>query len=127
MPTSNLTNGRCLQGWKRRDLAQCRAEAAFTGDAKQPRRACAALEECFAAERVPRSGSAPVEQVQTETARRGRCGRPVACGSAAAQFMRALLSKNRAWLIADFTVPSWKGLVIRTVGSGRSPVRRRSG
>src|SRR3546814_15311281 len=79
MPTSNLTNGRCLQGWKRRDLAQCRAEAAFTGDAKQPRRACAALEECFAAERVPRSGSAPVEQVQTETARRGSCGAPSRC------------------------------------------------
>src|SRR3546814_2175287 len=53
--------------------------------------------------------------------------RPVACGNAAAQFMRALLSKNRAWLIAAFTVPSWKGLVIRQVGSGRSPVSSRSG
>ena len=35
--------------------------------------------------------------------------------------------KNSAWPIAAFTVSGWKGLVIRKVGSGRSPVSRRSG
>ena len=37
------------------------------------------------------------------------------------------LSKNRAWAIAAFTVERWNGLVIRKVGSGRSPVSSRSG
>ena len=36
-------------------------------------------------------------------------------------------SKNRAWAIAAFTVERWNGLVIRNVGSGRVPVKRRSG
>ena len=35
--------------------------------------------------------------------------------------------KNSAWLMAARTVCSWNGLVTRYVGSGRSPVRRRSG
>src|SRR3546814_9878157 len=67
------------RGGKGVTLRSAPAEAASTGDAKQPRRACTALEECFAAERVPRSGSAPVEQVQTETARRGSCDAPSRC------------------------------------------------
>src|SRR5688572_27988001 len=37
------------------------------------------------------------------------------------------VSKNKACAIAAFTVERWKGLVIRKVGSGRSPVSRRSG
>src|SRR3954447_18990996 len=36
-------------------------------------------------------------------------------------------SKNNAWAIAAFTVDRWNGLVMRNVGSGRVPVRRRSG
>ena len=36
-------------------------------------------------------------------------------------------SKNKAWAIAALTVERWNGLVIRKVGSGRSPVSRRSG
>ena len=37
------------------------------------------------------------------------------------------VSKNRAWAICAFTVERWNGLVIRKVGSGRSPVSSRSG
>ena len=37
------------------------------------------------------------------------------------------MSKNSAWAIAAFTVERWNGLVIRKVGSGRSPVSSRSG
>ena len=36
-------------------------------------------------------------------------------------------SKNNAWLIMAFTVSGLNGLVIRNVGSGRSPVSNRSG
>ena len=39
----------------------------------------------------------------------------------------ARTSKNRAWLITAFTISGLKGLVIRKVGSARSPVRSRSG
>jgi len=39
----------------------------------------------------------------------------------------ALRSKNRAWLITADTVAGWNGLAIRKAGSGRSPVRNRSG
>ncbi len=35
--------------------------------------------------------------------------------------------KNRAWAMAAFTASDRKGLVIRKAGSGRSPVRSRSG
>ena len=40
---------------------------------------------------------------------------------------RALRSKNRAWLMTADTVAGWKGFAIRNAGSGRSPVRKRSG
>ena len=46
--------------------------------------------------------------------------RPIQAGTVA-------VSKNRAWAIAAFTVERWNGLVIRKVGSGRSPVSSRSG
>jgi hypothetical protein len=39
----------------------------------------------------------------------------------------ALRSKNRAWLATADTAAGWKGLAIRKAGSGRSPVRNRSG
>ena len=39
----------------------------------------------------------------------------------------ALRSKNKAWLITADTIAGWKGLVNRNAGSGRSPVRKRSG
>jgi hypothetical protein len=35
--------------------------------------------------------------------------------------------KNNAWPMAAFTVSGWNGLVIKKVGSGRSPVSSRSG
>lgn len=40
---------------------------------------------------------------------------------------RALCWKNSAWLITAETFAGWNGLAIRKAGSGRSPVRKRSG
>ena len=39
----------------------------------------------------------------------------------------ALRSKNSAWLTTAETVAGWNGLAIRKAGSGRWPVRKRSG
>lgn len=39
----------------------------------------------------------------------------------------AFRSKNNAWLMTADTIAGWKGLVNRNAGSGRSPVRKRSG
>ena len=39
----------------------------------------------------------------------------------------ALRSKNSAWLAIADTVEGWNGFAIRNAGSGRSPVRKRSG
>lgn len=46
-----------------------------------------------------------------------------------ARFLRwtALRSKNSAWLTSAETVDCWYGLDTRNAGSGRSPVRKRSG
>jgi hypothetical protein len=46
-----------------------------------------------------------------------------------ARFLRctALRSKNSAWLTSADTVDCWYGLETRNAGSGRSPVRKRSG
>jgi len=40
---------------------------------------------------------------------------------------RALRPKNNAWLTTAETTASWNGLAIRKAGSGRLPVRNRSG
>ena len=40
---------------------------------------------------------------------------------------RALCWKNKAWLMTADTFAGWNGLAIRKAGSGRSPVRKRSG
>jgi hypothetical protein len=40
---------------------------------------------------------------------------------------RALRPKNNAWLATAETTASWNGLAIRNAGSGRCPVRKRSG
>jgi hypothetical protein len=40
---------------------------------------------------------------------------------------RALRPKNSAWLATAETTASWNGLAIRNAGSGRCPVRKRSG
>ena len=40
---------------------------------------------------------------------------------------RALRSKNSAWLMTAETAEGWNGLAIKKAGSGRSPVRNRSG
>ena len=40
---------------------------------------------------------------------------------------RAVCWKNSAWLITAETWAGWKGLAMRKAGSGRSPVRKRSG
>ena len=39
----------------------------------------------------------------------------------------ALRAKNSAWLAMAETIAGWNGLAIRKAGSGRSPVRKRSG
>src|SRR6478672_8440852 len=39
----------------------------------------------------------------------------------------ALRSKNKAWLAMADTIAGWKGFEIRKAGSGRSPVKNRSG
>ena len=40
---------------------------------------------------------------------------------------RALRPKNSAWLTTAETTATWKGFAIRKAGSGRCPVRKRSG
>ena len=40
---------------------------------------------------------------------------------------RALRPKNSAWLATAETTAGWNGLAIRNAGSGRWPVRKRSG
>jgi hypothetical protein len=47
----------------------------------------------------------------------------------AADFLRvfALREKNSAWLAIAETIAGWNGFAIRKAGSGRSPVRKRSG
>ena len=41
--------------------------------------------------------------------------------------LRELRWKNSAWLATAETIAGWNGLEIRNAGSGRSPVRKRSG
>src|SRR5581483_6344401 len=41
--------------------------------------------------------------------------------------LRELRWKNSAWLATADTMAGWNGLGIRNAGSGRSPVRKRSG
>src|SRR3569833_4590812 len=41
--------------------------------------------------------------------------------------LRELRWKNSAWLATADTIAGWKGFEIRNAGSGRSPVRKRSG
>jgi hypothetical protein len=41
--------------------------------------------------------------------------------------LRELRWKNSAWLATADTMAVWNGLEIRNAGSGRSPVRKRSG
>jgi hypothetical protein len=63
-------------------------------------------------------------------ARRARCSlQPGANYDAAALGirLRELRWKNSAWLATAETIAGWNGLDIRNAGSGRSPVRKRSG
>ena len=41
--------------------------------------------------------------------------------------LRELRWKNSAWLALAETIAGWNGFEIRNAGSGRSPVRKRSG
>lgn len=41
--------------------------------------------------------------------------------------LRELRWKNKAWLATADTIAGWNGFDIRNAGSGRSPVRKRSG
>jgi hypothetical protein len=41
--------------------------------------------------------------------------------------LRELRWKNSAWLATADTIAGWNGFDIRKAGSGRSPVRNRSG
>ena len=54
--------------------------------------------------------------------------RPLCCYAVTRRSRRfAVRSKNSAWLATAETVAGWNGLAIRNAGSGRSPVRKRSG
>jgi hypothetical protein len=56
-------------------------------------------------------------------------GRKSAAQEAAARGvrLRELRWKNSAWLATADTIAGWNGFEIRNAGSGRSPVRKRSG
>jgi hypothetical protein len=41
--------------------------------------------------------------------------------------LRELRWKNSAWLATAETIAGWNGFEIKNAGSGRSPVRKRSG
>ena len=60
---------------------------------------------------------------------KGEVRRPFCRRQPIARLLRwtALRSKNSAWLTSAETVDCWYGLETRKAGSGRSPVRKRSG
>jgi hypothetical protein len=68
-------------------------------------------------------GLSPAMQHQIDCGRYAVGWRSTDCRSR----WRALRPKNRAWLTTAETMASWKGLAIRNAGSGRCPVRKRSG
>src|SRR3546814_17156757 len=57
----------------------------------------------------------------------GRALSAAPLGPQAAILRLSVVPRNSAWLIAARTVSSWKGLVIREVGSGRSRSEARRG
>jgi hypothetical protein len=61
--------------------------------------------------------------------KKGDARRPFCRRQPIARLLRwtALRSKNSAWLTSAETVDCWYGLETRKAGSGRSPVRKRSG
>jgi hypothetical protein len=62
------------------------------------------------------------------SARRFRIGWQCAYADAAfGARLRELRWKNSAWLATADTIAGWNGFEIRNAGSGRSPVRKRSG
>ena len=72
--------------------------------------------------------------VQKNPARRGArrihsCSldREVQPAAALGARLRELRWKNSAWLATAETIAGWNGFEIRNAGSGRSPVRNRSG
>jgi hypothetical protein len=68
-------------------------------------------------------GLSPAMQHQIDCGRYAVGWRSTDCRSR----WRALRPKNRAWLTTAETMASWNGLAIRNAGSGRCPVRKRSG
>jgi hypothetical protein len=68
-------------------------------------------------------GLSPAMQHQIDCGRYAVGWRSTGCRSR----WRALRPKNRAWLTTAETMASWKGLAIKNAGSGRCPVRKRSG
>ena len=58
------------------------------------------------------------------TLRNNYCDQPAAARGAR---LRELRWKNSAWLATAETIAGWNGFEIRNAGSGRSPVRKRSG
>jgi hypothetical protein len=52
---------------------------------------------------------------------------PVQDAAAFGARLRELRWKNSAWLATAETIAGWNGFEIRNAGSGRSPVRKRSG
>src|ERR1035437_4157263 len=53
--------------------------------------------------------------------------RPAQEAAARGARLRELRWKNSAWLATAETIAGWNGFEIRNAGSGRSPVRKRSG
>ena len=51
----------------------------------------------------------------------------ISCQATFGERLRELRWKNSAWLATADTIAGWNGFEIRNAGSGRSPVRKRSG
>src|SRR5438132_2157506 len=87
----------------------------------------------FAAQKIQRAlkKSAPDQfDLPALRSRRGRlyhaAGAFYAAGALGVR-LRELRWKNSAWLATADTIAGWNGFEIRNAGSGRSPVRKRSG
>ena len=63
----------------------------------------------------------------TERAVFGSSQTPSYDAAALGMRLRELRWKNSAWLATADTIAGWNGFDIRNAGSGRSPVRKRSG
>ncbi len=97
-----------------------RGQSWIPGSAPRPRNdgrgVVCALRDAENARRAPLPGAAPFVQTAGLKSQAERASR-----------RRALCWKNSAWLMTAETLAGWNGLAMRKAGSGRSPVRKRSG